>query len=95
MENSPLKLVKDLKALADIFHNTSVEIYEAKKNSFEQGNEELASQIGQGTDIISILSTPIFFPSSQDLTRISLVKENMKASQEKKLSDAEVLAQIK
>ena len=61
VENSPLKLVKDMKALINVFHDTSVEIYEAKKQAFQQGDEELAGQIGKGKDIISILSTPISF----------------------------------
>ena len=61
VENSPLKSVKDLKAVIDVFHNTSVEIYEAKKHAFQLGNEDLAAQIGKGKDIISILSTPISF----------------------------------
>ena len=69
VENSPLKLVKDMKALIDVLHNTSVEIYEAKKHAFQQGNEELAAQIVQGKDIISILSTAIYFPSSQVKTK--------------------------
>ena len=94
VEYFPLKSVKDMKALIDVFHNTSVEIYEAKKHALQQGAEELA-QIGQGKDIISILSTRISFRSSQVLTKILLVRENMKASEEEKLSDAEVLAQIK
>jgi hypothetical protein len=95
VENSPLKSIKDVKALADIFHNTSVEIYEAKKHAFQQGNEELAAQIEEGKDVISILSTPIYFPSSQVLTKFSLVRANMMASEEEKLSDKELLAQIK
>jgi len=77
VENSPLKSIKDMKAIIDILHNTSVEIYEAKKHAIQQGNEELATQIGQGKDIISIL-----------------MRENMKASEEEKLSDAELLGQI-
>jgi hypothetical protein len=84
-----------MKAVIDVFHNTSVEIYEAKKHAFQQGNDELEAQIRQGKDIISILSTPISFPSGLVLTKKSLVRENMKASEEEKLSDAEVLAQIK
>ena len=52
-----------MKELVDIFHKTSVEIYETKKHAFQQGNEELAAQIGKGKDIISILSTPTPFPS--------------------------------
>ena len=69
VEISPWKSLKDMKKIIDIYHNTSVEIYEAKKHTFQQGNEELATQIGQGKDIISILSTPISFPSSQVLNK--------------------------
>lgn len=70
VENSPLKLIKDMKAIIDIFHNTSVEIYEAKKRAFQQGNEELAAQIGQGKDIISVLSISISSSSCRVLTKI-------------------------
>lgn len=77
VENSPLKSIRDVKALVDIFHNTSVEIYEAKKHAFQQGNEELAAQIEEGKDVISIL-----------------MRANMMASEEEKLSDTELLAQI-
>ena len=59
-----------MKALVDIFHNTSVEIYEAKKHALQQGDEALATQIAQGKDIISILSTSFSFPSIQVPTKI-------------------------
>ena len=59
-----------MKAIIDIFHNTSVEIYEAKKRAFQQGNEELAAQIGQGKDIISVLSISISSSSCRVLTKI-------------------------
>ena len=75
VENSPLKLVKDMKALVDVYHNTSVEIFEAKKHAFQQGNEELAAQIGQGKDIISILSTSISFPSFKSSPDKNFVSE--------------------
>ena len=61
VENSPFKSINDLKAVIDIFHNMSVEIYEAKKHALQQGNDESEAQIGQGKDIISILSTPFIF----------------------------------
>lgn len=77
VDHSPLKVVTDTKALIDIFHNTSVEIYESKKRALQEGSEELASHIGQGKDLISIL-----------------MRENMKASEEEKLSEAEVLGQL-
>ena len=73
VENSPLKSIKDTKAFIDVFHNTSVEIYEAKKHAFQQGDEELATQIAQGKDIISILSNS--FPFLQVKFRQNFVSE--------------------
>ena len=88
-------MVTDTKELIDVFHNTSVEIYESKKRALQEGSEELASHIGQGKDLISILSTsdPPFITSNPH--KNSSVRENMKASEEEKLSEAEVLGQLK
>ena len=61
VEISPFKSIKNFKAVIDTFHNTSVEIYEAKKHAFQEGNDELEAQIRQGKDIISTLSTPFIF----------------------------------
>ena len=47
----------NLRDIRNVFHNTSVEIFEAKKKALEDRNEV---QIGQGEDILSILSTRIF-----------------------------------
>ena len=76
VENCPFKMVKDSKAFIDIFHNTSVEIFEAKKHAFQQGNEELTAQIGQGKDIICVLSTtPISFSLQQVVFLTKFVSE--------------------
>jgi len=56
VDKAPWKMVKDMKAIIDILHNTSVEIFESKKHALQEGNEGLADQIGRGKDIISILS---------------------------------------
>lgn len=77
VDNAPSKMVKDLKAIVETLHNTSVEIFESKKHALQAGNEALADQIGRGKDIISIL-----------------MKANMKAADEDKLLDAELLGQI-
>jgi hypothetical protein len=42
--------------MVDLMHVTSVEIYTAKKKALEEGEEALTQQVGQGRDIISILS---------------------------------------
>ena len=50
------KNLRDVTEIVDVMHNTSVEILESKKKALAQGDEALASQIGQGKDIMSILS---------------------------------------
>ena len=40
----------------DVLHNTTVEIFEAKKKALEEGDEAVTQQIGQGKDFMSILS---------------------------------------
>ena len=95
VENAPWKMIKDMKEIVDTLHNTSVEIFESKKHVLQEGNEGVADQIGRGKDIISILSIHTFPSSIQGLTKISPVKANMEAADEDKLSDAELLGQIK
>ncbi|KAF8825456.1 hypothetical protein HHX47_DHR6000059 [Lentinula edodes] len=56
---------------------TLEQIYKIKLRAFEAGDEAVASQIGRGTDLISIL-----------------MKENMDASEEDRLGDTEVIAQM-
>jgi len=55
MDLLPWKNLHDIRDIVDILHNTSVEIFEAKKKALEEGDEAVAQQIGRGKDIISIL----------------------------------------
>ena len=55
MDLIPSKIVRKLRDIVDVFHNTSVEILEAKKEALRGGDQALAAQIGKGKDIISIL----------------------------------------
>ena len=57
----PLKDVKRIRDIVDIFHSTSVEIFETKNQALREGDRALAAQIGRGKDIISILSTISYF----------------------------------
>jgi len=52
----PSEGVKRIRNIIDVFHNTSVEIFETKKKALREGDQALADQIGRGKDIISILS---------------------------------------
>ncbi|KAF8805218.1 cytochrome P450 [Phlegmacium glaucopus] len=76
MDIFPWKNVHELRDIVDVLHNTSVEIFEAKK-ALEEEDEAVTRQIGQGKDIMSIL-----------------MRENMSASEEDKMSKEELLAQM-
>ncbi|KAF8800823.1 cytochrome P450 [Phlegmacium glaucopus] len=48
----PSKDIKRMRDIIDVFHETSVEIFESKKKALQVGDEALAAQIGRGKDII-------------------------------------------
>jgi hypothetical protein len=52
----PWKTLHQLRDISDIVHNTAVEIINSKKRALEDGDKAVARQIGQGKDILSILS---------------------------------------
>ena len=62
MDLVPSKAVRRLRDIIDIFHETSVEILETKKEALRKGDQALAAQIGQGKDVISILCAISFLP---------------------------------
>lgn len=55
----PWKDLHHFRDIVDLIHSTSVEVYESKKKALYAGDEHVAKQIGQGKDILSILSTAI------------------------------------
>lgn len=88
----PWKALHKLRDITDIMHNTSVEIIEGKKKALEQGDEAVSRQVGQGKDIISILSSSC--KSCFILPNFVSVRANMSASDEDRLSDKELLGQV-
>lgn len=52
----PWKNLQRLRDISDVMHRTSVEIFEGKKAAMKLGDEALEKQVGQGKDLISILS---------------------------------------
>ena len=52
----PHEGIQQMKSVIDSLHRKSTEIYQAKKRALEQGDQALAMQIGEGKDIMSILS---------------------------------------
>ena len=56
VDSIPHKNLHAVRDIVDVIYNTSVEIFEGKKKALEDGDEALASQVGRGKDIMSILS---------------------------------------
>ena len=58
----PWKNVHEIRDIANVIQNTAVNIISSKKRAFDDGDEAVARQIGQGKDIISILSGGFLIP---------------------------------
>jgi len=55
VELIPWKAVQDFIEVVDMIYNTSVKIFESKKQALAGGDDALERQIAQGKDIMSIL----------------------------------------
>lgn len=56
----PWKALHEARDIVDIMYETSLEIYAEKKQALADGDEALSVKVGQGKDIMSILSKPDF-----------------------------------
>ena len=56
VEIVPISVVQQAREIADAMHASSKEIYEQKKEAMAKGDEAVLQQIGEGKDIISVLS---------------------------------------
>jgi hypothetical protein len=93
----PSKRIRRLRDISDVMHETSINILESKNRALHEGDEAVVKQVGSGRDIISILS---MWNSVYSLTCCTIllrlpVKANMKASEEDRLHESEVLAQVR
>jgi len=57
----PWKTLHQLRDISDVIHNTAIEIVNSKKRALEDGDKAVARQMGQGKDILSILSRGFSF----------------------------------
>lgn len=55
--HAPSRRVKKMVEVVDVMDNTSNEVFNARKQAIEKGEEAMSQQVGQGKDILSILST--------------------------------------
>ncbi|KAF8202147.1 cytochrome P450 [Pholiota molesta] len=62
----PIRKVQDIKSIVDVLHNTSVEILNIRKKALKEGDKAMASQIGQGKDLMSILLRANMTASKED-----------------------------
>jgi len=56
VDTLPWKSLHELRDLSNVLYETSVEILESKKAALEAGDEAVRQQVGEGKDILSILS---------------------------------------
>ena len=92
-----------MQKIVDTMWREATNIYRAKKNALEQGDEAVAREIGEGKDLLSILCTltgdplsriagsnNLFFP---DLFLIT-VRANTNAEEQDRLPEKELIGQI-
>ncbi|KAH7882788.1 cytochrome P450 [Phlebopus sp. FC_14] len=63
---TPWQALQGLNHIVDVMHETSTEVYEAKKKAFAAGDEAVQAQVGQGKDIMSILLQANMNASEED-----------------------------
>ena len=51
-----------MRDIVDVLNTTAAGIFEEKKKALEEGDEAVAHQIGEGNDIMSILSAYHLLP---------------------------------
>ena len=85
---------KHVKSIVDTLYTRSRDIYLDKKEALLKGDEELKHQVGQGKDIMSVLreSKPVL--DSRSALIDTVVKMNLEAPEDERLSEDEVIAQM-
>lgn len=54
--------IQKAREIVDIMDNTSIKIFQSKKDAWAKGDEAVLEQIGRGKDIMSILRTRLCYP---------------------------------
>ena len=93
----PWKNLHGMRDIVDVLTRTAVDIFEEKKQALEKGDDVVTQQIDKGKDIISILSA--YQSRFLDIIVVDafascVVRANMSASEEDKLSEEELLGQV-
>ena len=93
VELIPHKRLQKLVGIVDTMADKSAEIFSEKKNGLASGDEAVLQQVGEGKDIMSILSASITFCGAR-ITQMFIVKANMEVKDEDKLPERELIAQM-
>lgn len=91
MDTTPWPELHRVRDILDVTYRTSTKIYKQKKLAFEEGR--LHQQIGEGKDIISILSRWILVLALPALTSVP-AKGDMDAGEQDHISEEEIIAQV-
>ena len=99
VELTPSKRVQDVKALVDVIDHYGHEILSKRRAALASGEEIHSEKVGGGQDIMTLLRKPplrsnILCVKNLEFLPIS-VQANDSASSVDRLSEAEVVAQIK
>lgn len=92
-----MKGVNRMVELSDIMDETSREILNSKKMALEKGDDAVVHQVGEGRDIMSILREFVLSACSCDVVLnpcLGTVKANTEASEEDRLPESELTAQM-
>lgn len=94
MHYFPLGQVRDAKEIVDTMQRCSSEIFASKKIALARGDEAVMKQVGEGKDIMSILS--MSDACAPGLTRLicGTVKANSMASEADRIPEEELVAQM-
>lgn len=95
----PIPLWGRMRSIVDAMDTQSTNIFNNKRNAFEKGDEAILYQVGEGRDIMSILSKyhperDFLFKFNGGAHHMLSVKANMQASAEDQLPDEELLGQM-
>ena len=61
LDRIPSTRVQELKGIVDTMDRQSREIFNSKKAALEKGDEAVSHQIGEGKDILSVMSERLCF----------------------------------
>lgn len=93
----PSKNIKLLIDATDVMDETSKTVFYHKKEALEKGDDAVVHQIGEGRDIMSILSETDIFGQPNDLYlwfSSTPVQSNLAADEHDRMPESELLGQM-